>query len=93
MKQNLLQEIIDAVKDLVGHEYLYFDKAVSVRRNEFSYPFNAWALCTGPDGKLYVMDSDEQWFPVEDRPGDEQLIVALRKKVFSLPQVKERRIA
>ena len=53
------------MKDLVGHDYLYFDTAVEVKTTPHSHPFNAWAVCVSPADDLFVMDSDEQWHKVE----------------------------
>ena len=65
MTKSIFKECIDIVKELVGNDYLYFDSAVEVKITPHSYPFNAWAACVSPDNKLFVMDSDEQWFQIE----------------------------
>jgi hypothetical protein len=65
MTKSIFKECIDIVKELVGNDYLYFDSAVEVKITPHSYPFNAWAVCVSPDNKLFVMDSDEQWFQIE----------------------------
>ncbi|RYZ23952.1 MAG: hypothetical protein EOO16_03055 [Chitinophagaceae bacterium] len=63
MTPTILQECIEIVKDLAGHEYLYFDTAVQVKLTPHTFPFAAWAVCVSPDGVLYVMDAGEQWHP------------------------------
>lgn len=63
--KHVLQECIDIVKDLAGNEYLYFDSAVEVRITPHSLPFYVWGACISPDGRLFVMDSDEQWHELE----------------------------
>lgn len=65
MTKKILQECIDMITELVGHEYLYFDSAIEVRVTPHSFPFNAWAVCVSPKGQLYVMGSDEEWHEVE----------------------------
>ena len=65
MTKTIYTECVDIVKDLVGHDYLYFDSAVEVKVSPHTYPFAAWAVCVSPKDELYVMDSDEQWHPVE----------------------------
>jgi hypothetical protein len=65
MTENIFQECVDTVKELVGHEYLYFDTAIGVKTTPHSFPFNAWAACVSPKDELFVMDSDEQWHQVE----------------------------
>ena len=58
---------VDTVKELVGYEFLYFDRAIEVKVTPHSFPFNAWAVCVSPPpaDELFVMDSDEQWHQVE----------------------------
>ena len=63
--KNVLNECIDIIKDLVGSEYLYFDTSVEVKTSPHTYPFSAWGVCVSPADQLYVMDSDQEWHPVE----------------------------
>jgi len=65
MTKTIFNECIDIVKELVGHDFLYFDSAIEVKVTPHSFPFNAWAVCASPDDKLFVMDSGEQWHQVE----------------------------
>lgn len=61
MTKTIYQECTDIVKDLVGHDYLYFDTAVEVKVTPHTHPFNAWAVSVSSKDELYIMDSDEQW--------------------------------
>ncbi|HEU4470312.1 MAG TPA: hypothetical protein VFR58_04455 [Flavisolibacter sp.] len=63
--KTIYQECADIVRDLVGHEYLYFDTAVEVKTSPHSYPFAAWAVCVSPAGELYLMDNNEEWHAVD----------------------------
>ena len=65
MTTTILQDCIEIVKDLVGHEYLYFDTAVEVKVTPHTPPFAAWAVSVSPKDELYAMDRDEQWHRVE----------------------------
>lgn len=65
MTKTIYHDCVDIVKDLVGHDYLYFDTAVEVKVSPHTFPFAAWAVCVSPKDGLYVMDSNEQWHPVE----------------------------
>lgn len=65
MTKNIFKECIEMVRDLVGHDYLYFENAVEVKLGPHSHPFHAWAVCVSPNEALYVMDADEQWHQVE----------------------------
>lgn len=58
-------ECVAIVKDLVAHDYLYFDTPVEVKLTPHSFPFNAWAVCVSPADDLYVMDSNEEWHQLE----------------------------
>jgi hypothetical protein len=75
MTTTIFQECVDIVKELVGHDYLYFDTAVEVKTTPHSFPFSAWAVCVGPEDKLYVMDSDEQWHQVELDDNNAALVI------------------
>ena len=62
---NLLLECTHIIRDLAGHDILYFDHAVEVKLNPHSLPFRAWAVCVSPADKLFVMDENEQWNELE----------------------------
>ncbi len=61
----IYNDCIEIVKELVGHEYLYFDTHVEVKTSPHTFPFAAWAVFVSPKDELYVMDGDEQWHQVE----------------------------
>lgn len=65
MTKTIYHECIEIVKDLVGHDYLYFENAVEVKVSPHTYPFAAWAVCVSPKDGLYVMDGQEEWHAVE----------------------------
>ena len=65
MTNTILQECKEIVKDLVGHDYLYFETSVDVKTTPHTHPFSAWAVSVSPEEKLYVMDADEEWHQVE----------------------------
>jgi hypothetical protein len=67
MTKTIFRECIEIVKDLAGHEFLYFDTAIEVKITPHSFPFNAWAACVSPPpaDELFVMDNNEQWHQVE----------------------------
>jgi hypothetical protein len=70
-----MQECIDIIKDLAGHEYLYFDSAIEVKISPHSFPFHAWGVCVSPDDALYVMDSNQEWHGVDSEVGNAPLII------------------
>jgi hypothetical protein len=74
--KTIFQECIDIVKELVGHDYLYFDTAIEVKVSPHSFPFSAWATCVSPANQLFVMDSDEQWHQVELVDDNAALVIA-----------------
>jgi len=65
MTKTIFSECVEIVKELLGHEFLYFDTAIEVKVTPHSFPFNAWAVCVSPNNELFVMDSDEEWHQVE----------------------------
>ena len=75
MTKTIYTECVDIIKDLVGHEYLYFDTAVEVKLTPHTYPFAAWAVSVSPKDELYVMDSDEQWHQVELKDQNVALVI------------------
>jgi hypothetical protein len=75
MTKTIYQECAAIVKELVGHDYLYFPHAVEVKASPHSFPFAAWAVCVSPKEELYVMDSDEQWHVVSLDDANAALVV------------------
>jgi hypothetical protein len=65
MMKTIFEDCMEIVKNLVGHDYLYFESPVEVKVTPHTYPFSAWAVCVSPKDELYVMDNDEQWHQVE----------------------------
>ena len=75
MTKTIFNECIEIVKELVGHEFLYFDSAIEVKVTPHSFPFNAWAVFASPNNELFVMDSDEQWHQVELTDDNAALVI------------------
>lgn len=75
----MLEEIIEAVKGMVGSEYLYFSEAVEVKVNPHTFPYRAWAVSVDPAGNLWVMDDSEDWAMVGET--DTLLIPSLYQRV------------
>lgn len=73
---NQLQQCMEMVKEWVGHEYLYFDTALQVKHSPHHFPFTIWGLCVSPADTLFVMDSDQQWYPIEAATGTDDLVIA-----------------
>lgn len=65
MTKTIYQECVDIVKDLAGHEYLYFKDVVEVKLTPHTHPFSAWAVCVSAKDELYVMDRNEEWHQIE----------------------------
>jgi hypothetical protein len=65
MTKTMLPDCLEIIKDLVGHDYLYFDVAVEIKTSPHSYPFAAWGVCVSPKDELYGMDSEQEWHKVE----------------------------
>lgn len=86
--KTIYNECVDVVKDLVGHEFLYFDTAVEVKITPHSFPFNAWAVCVSPKDELFVMDSDEQWHQIELRDDNAALVIGSLYQRLKLMSIK-----
>ncbi len=73
------------LKEMVGTDYLYFDDALTVKKTPHTLPVKIWAVCTN-ESRLYLMDSEEQWFELEETDLDYQLVIAslwARVKILS----------
>jgi hypothetical protein len=88
MIKTIFQECVDIVKDLAGHEFLYFDTAVEVKITPHSFPFNAWAVCVSPKDELFVMDSDEQWHQIELKDDNAALVIGSLYQRLKLMSIK-----
>jgi hypothetical protein len=55
------QEIVSIIKDLVGHQFLYFNTALLIKLSPHSWPLAIWAICVSPSDQIYVMDNAEEW--------------------------------
>ena len=75
MTQTMFKECVDIIKELVGHEFLYFDTPIEVKVTPHSFPFNAWAACVSPKDELYVMDGNEDWHMVELKDENVSLVI------------------
>jgi hypothetical protein len=75
MTPTIYKECASIVKELVGHEYLYFDTAIEVKATPHTPPFAAWAVSVSPKDNIYIMDSDEQWHPVELDDNNAALVI------------------
>jgi hypothetical protein len=73
--KNITQDCVDIVKDLAGHEYLYFDTALEVRTSPHTFPFQAWGVCASPQDELYVMDGNQEWHKIEPNVGNAYLVL------------------
>jgi hypothetical protein len=88
MTKTIYNECIEIVKDLVGHDYLYFDDAVEIKTTPHSYPFAAWAVSVSPKDDLYVMDSDEQWHQVELGDSNAALVIGSLYQRLKLMRIR-----
>lgn len=76
MRNNILQDCIDIIKDLVGTEYLYFDTAIEVKTSPHTFPFSAWGVCVSPDDQLYIMEGNQEWHEVNPAEGNSPLVIS-----------------
>jgi hypothetical protein len=76
----MLQEIAFIIKELTGHEYLYFNDALTVKMHPHDhFEVSFWAVCVSRANQVFVMTADEQWHQVEER--ETALIQSLYQRV------------
>lgn len=73
---------MELVKEWAGNEYLYFDSALQVKHSPHHAPFAIWGLSVSPADTLYVMDSEQQWYPVEAMGGDDLVIASIYQRLM-----------
>lgn len=76
-QSDMIKEIIQAVKELVGTDYLYFEDALQIKLTPHQEVINIWGVCANKD--LYVMDNNQEWHKVEEK--DEPVIGTLYQRV------------
>lgn len=76
----MLNYIIDTVKNIAGHEYLYFDLPV-MPKWESPVSIFIWGICVSPFNQVYVMDSEQDWHEVKEIQSDEELIIRLYERL------------
>jgi hypothetical protein len=79
----IFQECAQLVKQIVGHEFLYFDTKLELKLTPHSIPFNAWAVCVSPKNELFVMDSEEQWHQVEE--SNSLMVATIYQRIKTIP--------
>jgi hypothetical protein len=75
MTPNIYKECAAIIKELVGHEYLYFDTAVEIKVTPHTPPFIAWAATVSPKDDIYVMGSNEEWHQLEMEDDNAALVI------------------
>lgn len=75
MTPTIYKECAAIIKELVGHEYLYFDHAIEIKVTPHSLPFAAWAVAVSPKDDIYVMDSDSEWHQLEMEDDNAALVI------------------
>jgi hypothetical protein len=88
MMETMYQECAEIVKDLVGHDYLYFETPVEVKTSPHTFPFSAWAVCVSPKNEMFVMDSDEQWHQVELEDVNASLVIGSLSQRLKLMRIQ-----
>ena len=64
------------VKQLAGHEFLYLETALVVKKTPHTYPLSVWAVSVSPANQIFLMDADEQWFELEEGDISYSLLIA-----------------
>jgi hypothetical protein len=86
----MLSEIIEMVKRVgekdKGGFFICFDTEVLVKTTPHTEAFHAWAVCVSPGDELWVMDSEEDWYKVQER--DTLLIPSLYQRISTISNKK-----
>jgi hypothetical protein len=72
---NILKDCVEIIRDLVGHEYLYFDTAVEIKITPHTHPFLAWAVAVSQKDAIFIMDNNEQWHQLEMQQENASLVL------------------
>jgi hypothetical protein len=62
----MLQEIKNIIRQVAGENFLYLDEEITIVRIPNCLTTSINAVCVGPGDTLWVMDSLEQWYPVDE---------------------------
>jgi hypothetical protein len=68
--------IIEKVKQMAGNNWLNLDDAIQVKKTPHSPACRIWAICISPDNVIYLMDNNEQSFPLEENDINHNLVIA-----------------
>lgn len=74
----MLEETLATINELAGHEYLYFDSAIIIRKSPIE--ISIWGVCVSNDERLMVMDSLQEWYPVHESR-DRLILELVNRKV------------
>jgi hypothetical protein len=72
MKEN----IITMIKEMVGHEYLYFSTSLLVKITPHTWPVQMWAVSVSPSDEIFLMDGFEAWHKLEETDRNYSLILS-----------------
>ncbi|HEV7620106.1 MAG TPA: hypothetical protein VGO09_00155 [Flavisolibacter sp.] len=75
MTKSLLAECIDIIKDMVGHEYLYFNDGIEIKPGPHIHVFTIWGVACSPRNELFIMDNNEEWHRIDLNDLHAQLII------------------
>jgi hypothetical protein len=64
------------VKDLVNHEYLYFDTSLLIKITPHTWPVQIWAICIDPKDNIWLMTGHHEWFELEETDRNYQEVLA-----------------
>jgi hypothetical protein len=78
--------IIEMVLSMSGHNPVYFEDALTVKKSPHTPPINLWAVCVSPQNEILLMDNVQQWHLLEESDANYFLVIAslhARMKVIS----------
>lgn len=74
------------IEMVLGHEYLYFEDALRVKKTPHTPTVNIWAISVSPKDEIFLMDNNQDWHRLDETDMEYNLIIAslwARLKVIS----------
>lgn len=86
----MLSHINDLVASISkGMNHIYFDVPVKVKITPAASPQKYWAVCAGANGSVEVMTDDKEWYELQERDGDAQIMEEVYQRLRFMQQQQQ----
>lgn len=63
----MYKETAFLIKEIIGNNYLYFDKALLVKKTPHDiHSVSLWGATVDPKGNIWVMDANQDWYELNE---------------------------